>query len=247
MKIRTFIGIDDTDNLESRGTGFRARQLGETIEAAGLGTLICVTRHQLLVNPAIPYTSHNSSASLLIETAAPADELIEHCRNFLLRESADGSDAGLCIASESSISEKIIEWGQRAKKEVLFSKDAHTIAHDAGIFLEGLTGEKIGVIGSLAAIGLRKWGNDGRVLWLRNLRELRGIIPAKDLITQLGLDALTDKNGVELPPDATIDTGQWMRPVMVHNKITIFAERKTDYGTNEWQIASKDFIKGISE
>lgn len=247
MDQRVLIGIDDTDNLESRGTGFRARQLGETIENALLGKLLCVTRHQLLVNPAIPYTSHNSSASLLIETDSTVHALSAHCRQFLLRESADGSDAGLCIATERSIGDAIINWGNKAKREVLLKEDAHTLADANGILLEGLTGEKIGVIGALAAIGLRKWGNDGRVLWLRNLREVRGTYKVSELMSVLNLDAITDTAGRIIPAGDFVDTGDWMRPVMVNNKITIFAERKTDHGTNEWQIASKDFIKSISE
>ena len=62
-----YIGIDDTDNLESRGTGHRARQLGTGLQNAGIARLISITRHQLLVHKDIPYTSHNSSACLLIE------------------------------------------------------------------------------------------------------------------------------------------------------------------------------------
>ena len=34
--MRYLIGIDDTDNLESRGTGFRARCLGAELTDAGL-------------------------------------------------------------------------------------------------------------------------------------------------------------------------------------------------------------------
>ena len=34
--MRYLIGIDDTDNLESRGTGFRARQLSARLDEAGL-------------------------------------------------------------------------------------------------------------------------------------------------------------------------------------------------------------------
>ncbi len=52
------IGIDDTDNLESRGTGFRARQLAQQLQQRGLARLRGVTRHQLFVSPEIPYTSH---------------------------------------------------------------------------------------------------------------------------------------------------------------------------------------------
>ncbi|WP_041355139.1 hypothetical protein [Nitrosococcus halophilus] len=62
LSTRYFIGIDDTDNRESRGTGYRARTLGAQLEEKGLAILEGVTRHQLLVSPAIPYTSHNSAA-----------------------------------------------------------------------------------------------------------------------------------------------------------------------------------------
>ena len=62
------IGIDDTDNLESRGTGHLARQLARLLESAISGLRIgSITRHQLLVDPRIPYTSHNSSACVQAE------------------------------------------------------------------------------------------------------------------------------------------------------------------------------------
>jgi len=101
-----YIGIDDTDNLESRGTGYRARQLGTMLEEAGIARLICITRHQLLVHKDIPYTSHNSSACLLMDCEPGKEaELTTFCRDFLLRESAPGSDAGLCIASKTAITQ----------------------------------------------------------------------------------------------------------------------------------------------
>ncbi len=95
FRLRYLIGIDDTDNLESRGTGFRARCLGADLAAAGLARVDGVSRHQLLVHPDIPYTSHNSA--LCLDAHVPdgrIDEVREFCRDFLLRESADGSDAG---------------------------------------------------------------------------------------------------------------------------------------------------------
>ncbi len=102
--MRYYIGIDDTDNLESRGTGHRARQLGAMLQDAGIARLLSITRHQLLVHQDIPYTSHNSSACLLMDCdAAKESELKTFCREFLLSESAPGSDAGLCIASFESV------------------------------------------------------------------------------------------------------------------------------------------------
>ncbi|MGH2717450.1 MAG: hypothetical protein ACRDJU_02570, partial [Actinomycetota bacterium] len=58
------IAIDDTDNRDSRGTGAGSRALLEALLDAELGQPVGITRHQLLVDPAIPYTSHNSSACL---------------------------------------------------------------------------------------------------------------------------------------------------------------------------------------
>ena len=69
-EISLFIGIDDTDNLESRGTGFRVRELAREMRERGLADTKSITRHQLFVSPDIPYTSHNSSACLRVRTEA---------------------------------------------------------------------------------------------------------------------------------------------------------------------------------
>ena len=61
-----YIGIDDTDNPDTRGTGFRARQLVDRLHDRDMARTVGVTRHQLLVDDRIPYTSHNSSACLAV-------------------------------------------------------------------------------------------------------------------------------------------------------------------------------------
>lgn len=63
------VGIDDTDDHWSPGTGRRARALLHELAAAGLGAPAGATRHQLLVDDRIPYTSHNSSACLAWRSA----------------------------------------------------------------------------------------------------------------------------------------------------------------------------------
>src|SRR5512145_396199 len=98
--MRYLIGIDDTDNLESRGTGHRVRQMADYLVEIGLVLPLGITRHQLLVDPQIPYTSHNSSACLSVETDEKRiGTLWEACRDYLLAECAPGSDAGLCLAA----------------------------------------------------------------------------------------------------------------------------------------------------
>ncbi len=242
-----YIGIDDTDNLESRGTGHRARQLGTMLQEAGIASLISITRHQLLVHKDIPYTSHNSSACLLMDCdPAKEAELITFCRDFLLRESAPGSDAGLCIASSAVINQGIENWGKNAKKIVLNKHLAHELANLHHIFLEGLTGEKIGVIGALAAVGLRHAGNDGRVLWLPLLRETEGFFTSMELKNRLTVDKITTKEGIEISNNDTIKAVNWIRPVMRDKEITLIVEQADDHEQYKWQHVPKEYIKSIS-
>ena len=60
-----YIGIDDTDNLNSRGTGRLARNIAAALSSDF--TVLGVVRHQLLQDPRVPFTSHNSSATILLD------------------------------------------------------------------------------------------------------------------------------------------------------------------------------------
>jgi hypothetical protein len=60
--------VDDTDNNESHGTGFRAREIGRLLQENGIAKLTGGTRHQLLFDRRIPYTSHNSAACIEVES-----------------------------------------------------------------------------------------------------------------------------------------------------------------------------------
>jgi len=239
------IGIDDTDNLDSRGTGHRARQLGDVLTGAGIPAL-GVTRHQLLVDPRIPYTSHNSSACLEV-TCSPAREgdLVGLCREFLLRESAPGSDAGLCVARREQANQDVVTFGHRAKVDVLVAGDAEELARARAIHLEGLTGTRIGVIGALAGVGLRAGGNDGRYLWLPGLRELRGVVRAAALGAQLGLDGIETEGGQAVGPDERIHVGDWPRPLPRAGRIVLLVER-ADGKEFDWLVTSRSRIKELS-
>ncbi|MCL4544105.1 MAG: hypothetical protein M1118_05825 [Chloroflexi bacterium] len=163
----------------SRGTGALARELAMALEQRGVGRSLGVTRRQSLVDPRIPYTSHNSAAGILLETdQATADPIAEVATTFLIDVAAPGSDAGLCVAGVEQVPGTVVDFGRRAKREILTKGEADRTAHEVGIHLRGHTGERIGVIGILAAAGLRHSGEDGRFLEITGLRDLRGIQPA---------------------------------------------------------------------
>jgi hypothetical protein len=245
--VNIFIGIDDTDNLESRGTGYQARMLGHSLMEAGLFQMRSVTRHQLLVDRRIPFTSHNSSACLAGICTGNLDDLVDHARDFLKRESAFDSDAGLCVAPEDEITPSIVEFGNRARQEILTMNDAYRTIMNTSVFLEGFLNTRIGIIGSLAAVGLRAGGNDGRLLWSRNLRETTGDFQIGEFLKLVDIDRVVEKDLVEPDHSSVVRITDWCRPVMIGGKITLILEKSETSESHAYQSASKSFIKSISE
>jgi len=157
-----FVGIDDTDVKDSPGTNQLARWLIERLWP-DYRSLVAV-RHQLLFDPRIPYTSKNSSASVLWEPAAGGSlsDLAARIRELMLQWFVAGSDPGLCVTGR--VPHQITAFGRRCQQEIVAQAEARRLAAEHGISLEGLGGTEDGVIGALAAVGLVAGGNDGRVV-----------------------------------------------------------------------------------
>ncbi|MEA3227180.1 MAG: hypothetical protein U9Q07_14620, partial [Planctomycetota bacterium] len=203
------IGIDDTDNETSPGTGRLARKLLAECARRGLNPL-GVTRHQFLVDPAIPYTSHNSGACIAIESEDGLKSR-DFVYDFIARSRADGSDPGVCIADVSEVPDFVIDFANRATREVLTMPEAFDKAKQASIALHGLGGTCQGIIGALGSVGLRASGDNGRFIDLPGLRELSSCVDA----------AAFDRIGVRLEhchcertPDVNdrYETLDWVRP-----------------------------------
>ena len=242
----SYIGIDDTDNLESPGTGSRARELITLLEEQGLGTGIAVTRHQLLVDDRVPYTSHNSSACIVIKRnqGISDDALMDFCRNYLLDIAAEGSDVGLCLAGPDQ-AESAINFGQKAKIELVQQAEAFTVATDAGIRLEGLTGTHQGVIGALSAVGLHVYGNDGRYLWPRDIRDHEGKTLSMSTLRQTrGIEKISLAGGIEVNDDlAQVALGEWPRTVRINHHAVLLVE--PEHAEHHYKVLEKPDIKSI--
>jgi hypothetical protein len=190
--------LDDTDNLESRGTGELASLLAEQIEQQGWGRSSFVTRHQLLVHPDIPYTSHNSAMcfSAVLEDGQ-LDHFIDYAARFLERESAPGSDPGLCVAVPTMLAdtEALIAFGRSAKQEVLAKKAAYALAKTLGVHLSEHGGSGQGVVGALAGTGLRLGGNDGRLRGKLEVGSAGEKVAVRALIAHPLIDEVRCANG----------------------------------------------------
>jgi len=168
------IGIDDTDNSESRGTGHLARFIAETLGQDF--NVHGVTRHQLLEDERVPMTAKNSCAAILFSGQLyPLEEIAIFARKIILDDFQPGSDPGLCVVNAVPI--EVSEFGRLAKKQLLAQDQARNLAQHHNIRLEGLGGTQDGVIGALAAVGLAAGGNDGRYVLVGHVRELEGLLP----------------------------------------------------------------------
>jgi tRNA(Ile2) C34 agmatinyltransferase TiaS len=175
-----FIGMDDTDTLESRGTGHLARQIAAALSAEH--TVLGVTRHQLLEDPRVPCTKNNSSAAIVLERNGSTDAamLLEHVKALMLDDFYPGSDPGLCITEVVPAS--VTQFGHRAQQELVTRQEAFELAAALGIPLLGLGGDNDGVIGALAAVGLAASQEDGRYVLVGRSRELNGLQPVSSVL-----------------------------------------------------------------
>lgn len=189
-----YIGMDDTDNLESRGTGLLARQVAADL-AESYGVL-GVVRQQLLRDPRVPCTKNNSSKAIVLEADGKVEVNVEalaaRVRDLMLADYQPGSDPGLCVVAE--VPAEVVEFGRRAQRELLTQDEARALAARFGLYLEGLGGDEMGVIGALAAVGLTAGGEDGRYILAGQVRSLAGLQPISTVLAS-GIAAVQTADG----------------------------------------------------
>lgn len=175
-----FIGMDDTDNAQSRGTGHIARAIAEILAVDF--TLVGVVRHQLLFDPRVRYTAHNSSKSVILGADGDVDlaDLAKRVGKLMMDDFQEGSDPGVCVARD--VPDEVIQYGRRAQTDLITQDEARALAARHHIPLLGLGGDEGGVIGALAAVGLAAGGNDGRFMMVGQLRQLQGMLPVSAVL-----------------------------------------------------------------
>jgi hypothetical protein len=225
MSTVILIGIDDTDILGSAGTGRMARDLADHLVSLSLGNPLGITRHQLLVDERIPYTSHNSSLCIALHSDNRLSEFFQPCIDFLRNNFREGSDPGLCICHPDNLDKEIIRFGLNAQEIVLLKKEAINLAEQYGLFLTELGGTGGGIIGALAAIALRAEGNSGRYVDLPGIRSITGTVTVSELLSRTDIDSVRTEDGTSLAANSLIDSRDWVRPSLVKNKPVLKVRR----------------------
>jgi tRNA(Ile2) C34 agmatinyltransferase TiaS len=218
-----YIGLDDTDVLESRGTGRLAREIAHVL--AQDGSLLGVTRHQLLLHPEVRYTKNNSSAALLFDDGVSddLDALLERVRDLVMQDYYPGSDPGICVALDPPPA--ITAFGRRVQQTVVSQGEARALAETHGIPLLGLGGDESGVIGALAAVGLAASGDDGRYVLVGRSRELQGELTVPQILGA-GIVAVQTLDGQPVR-DGLIAVDR-LRPARRNGRPVLVVEREGD-------------------
>jgi len=238
-----FVAMDDTDNVNTRGTGRLSRNVAK--ELSKKYPIRGVVRHQLLLHPDIPYTSHNSCAVIHIDIDVNEHngdhekllkEIFKLAKKEMLDDFIEGSDPGLAVASDTQVNSALIAFGKDAQKKIVTQDQARALAKNLKILLEGLGGTEDGVIGTMAGIGLSYTYNDGRYISVGNTREIYGDQSVETLLNA-GIDTIISIEGKIPDKDVIIKTkeNKSVKPSPLNKKVVLLVE----HVRGEWKSVKR--------
>jgi hypothetical protein len=229
--MRIFLGLDDTDILGSPGTNQIAMALAVKLKEIRIETTM-ILRHQLWYDSCVPYTSKNGSASMQLECKVPIDfqTLAGFCKDFLLSHFVEGSDPGLCLATEDQ-AKSLISHGWRTTGEWVNPSEAIEKAKVSGCLLWSIAGRDHGIVGALAAVGLAASGEQGRVVFHQNgYGEIRGLISVEKLL-EFGVLVIEESSQM-LVSNGAVDLVKKLRPNIRKQKVVLYVEKGQEI--NSW-------------
>jgi tRNA(Ile2) C34 agmatinyltransferase TiaS len=210
--MKVYVGFDDTDVAGAdRGTGKLARWFGQKLPHGV--RMWGAVRQQLPVLEGIPYTSHNSSACLILDLddSQRIDEIIDLAAAHIRENFIEGSDPGLCVVPAGSPAEEaLMAFGREACNRIVLQKEAMQAVN--GEHLSGHGGTNDGIIGAAAGVGLTLSGWSGRFIEYNDLRQFATEVSVRSLEAS-GIQVLSiDRNALVPGMDDVVDTRNWLRP-----------------------------------
>lgn len=238
------ICIDDTDDIGTKGTGEIAEEIAHLLESISGGKASFVTRHQLFVHPDIPYTSHNSAMCFALRSPLTQAEIHQYAVAHLIAESAPKADPGIAILDVDSQYDAValMEFGRRAKTEVLTKLAAYDLAEQLNIQLTEHGGTGQGVIGALAGLGLRLMGSDGRVKGQIKLGQFEDValeLSVAEILEQTGLDAVMSTERYPLAANDRVQLKGKVKAVYLGHQFVLLVDREAEI----WRNAGKQALQ----
>ena len=217
--------IDDTDELGREiSTGSLAQEIA--LEISSFAKVSFITRHQLLLDPRINYTSHNSSMCLVAKISKEQKQkVLDIALELLTNKCAKSAEPGIAAVFKDDIKDtkELINFGKNAKNMLLTTKQAFETAREQNVFLKALSPNANGVIGALAGIGLRLSGGDGKIRGKFELNESN--LSVRELLNLNFIEAVADENFKPLSPDERVNLIGALKPIFWDHKATLLVQK----------------------
>ena len=241
MREHIVVCVDDTDDLSKRtSTGAVAEALARCVAAHGGVVELGITRHQLLLDPRVRYTSHNSAMAftawvphgVLPAFACEARGIV---RSMRAATSDPGLAYGVVPEPDDAWRAWVLEYGFAAQQRYLTVGSAFELAASVPwLELESLGGNRDGVVGALAGVGLRLSGADGRFRGKRDLSAAVGgcqYAAARDVVAALERQAhgdvvVCDSRGRLFMGDEPVALRPDVKPVLWHGSMAVVVEER---------------------
>lgn len=207
------ISIDDTDDLTREvSTGGIAEMIGRQLEKTGAVMREGISRHQLLLDDQIKYTSHNSSMCIEIQSDSLDIQQIMKIGEKIIKDNMSaGADPGIavCCTQKLPSPERLIAFGFDVKKRIVTKDEAYALAAELAaecgcIMLKELGGTGIGIIGALAGIGLRLSRCDGSIRGKKCTKLAGQTVSAGEIRRRCGVEMVICIDGTVVPDDAPV-------------------------------------------
>lgn len=234
------LGIDDTDSPSTgeatHNTAKLALTLGQKLESLALARLLNISCHQLIQHASIQFTSSNTACCLLLDSDTQKLREIDLTTRLTLRsESSANANPGYALAPWNQFDPEVVAWGKTAKTASLDRMDTITLARRSGIAIAGIAGSGAGVIGALAAVGLRYDGNDGYITWMPGLDKLSGIRTQVEINQYIHLESIENEHHKRPALDDRIHFMDNVRPVLKNGRIILLVSAAKRGAEFEWQ------------
>lgn len=233
LGVEILLCVDDTDSItKETSTGAIAQEIAEELIKLGGVLQDGISRHQLLLDEAIAYTSHNSAMCLAMELPVlPEAQVIACAEQVIIRRKASGSDPGLaiCWLAQLEHPQQLLEFGFAAKQRVLSKAEAYALTEaDRGLFLEELGGDGSGVIGALSGLGLRLSRCDGTLRGKTGEEWRQQVLSVKELCRRLHVEQILAEDGTSLPEAALGMIETRVKVCFWQGKRSVWSKRRED-------------------
>lgn len=244
MKI--YVALDDSRQLDGGKAGETVSLLGKYIEAKGWGRSAIPSRHRLYPNPATGCKKHNTARSLAADINEQyLNEFIDYACELIKSTGTRDSNAGLAIAVPELMEtpNELIEYAYRVKEGLVNKNETLELATRPGLYVFELNGTGKGIIGALAAAGLRMTGNDGQ--FRGKLQVGTGedyIASVKEIVEQTFVEQVKSMDFENVSDIEFVRMGEKVKVVLLDDKYTLMVF-PTELEHPKWQTSTTHMLR----